>query len=65
MDYRHVLLSTLMGFLDSSVGKESASNTGDPGLIPGLERSTEEGIGYTLQYSWACLNLFIHNSLDR
>ena len=25
------------------------------GLIPGLGRSTEEGIGYPLQYSWASL----------
>ena len=36
----------------SSVGEESA---GDPGLIPGLGRSTGEGIGYPLQYSWASL----------
>ena len=28
--------SALMGFLDSSVGKESACNAGDPGWIPGL-----------------------------
>ena len=26
---------------------------GDPGLIPGLGRSTGEGIGDPLQYSWA------------
>ena len=44
-----------MGFLDSSVGKESACNAGDPGLIPGSGRSTREGIGYPLQYSWTCL----------
>ena len=44
-----------MGFPDSSVGKESACNAGDPSLIPGLERSTGEGIGYPLQYSWASL----------
>jgi len=25
----------------------------DPGLIPGSGRSTGEGIGYPLQYSWA------------
>ena len=25
----------------------------DPGSIPGLGRSTGEGIGYPLQYSWA------------
>ena len=43
------------GFSDSSVGKESACNAGDPGLIPGLGRSTGEGIGYPLQYSWASL----------
>ena len=29
-----------------SDGKESACNTGDPGLIPGLGRSPEEGNGY-------------------
>ena len=40
------------GFPDSSVGKESACNTGDPGSIPGLGRSSVEGIGYLLQYSW-------------
>ena len=35
--------------------QESACNAGDPGLIPGPGRSTEEGIGYPLQYSWAFL----------
>ena len=44
-----------MGFPDSSVGKESACNAGDPGLISGLGRSAGEGIGYPLQYSWASL----------
>ena len=43
------------GFSDSSVGKESACDTGDPSLIPGSGRSTGEGIGYPLQYSWASL----------
>ena len=43
------------GFPDSSVGKESACNAGDLGLIPGLGRSSGEGIGYPLQYSWASL----------
>ena len=42
-----------MGFPHSSVGKESACNAGDPGSIPGSGRSTGEGIGYPLQYSWA------------
>ena len=39
----------------SSVGKESACNAEDPGSIPGPRRSTGEGIGYPLQYSWASL----------
>ena len=44
-----------MGFPDSSVGKESACNTGDPCSIPGSGRSPGEGIGHPLQYSWASL----------
>ena len=44
-----------MGFPDSSIGKESTSNAGDPGLIPGSGKSTGAGIGYPLQYSWASL----------
>ena len=43
------------GLPDSSVGKESTYNAGDPGLIPGAGRSAGEGIGYALQYSWASL----------
>ena len=43
------------GFPYSSVGKESACNAGDPGLIPRLGRSAGEGIGHPLQYSWASL----------
>ena len=43
------------GFPDGSVGKESACNARDPGLIPGSGRSAGEGIGYPLQYSWASL----------
>ena len=42
-------------FPDSSVGKESTCNAGDPGLIPGSGRSAGEGIGYPLQYSWPSL----------
>ena len=45
----------LMDFPGSSAAKESTCNTGDPGSIPGLGRSTGEGIGYSLQYSWASL----------
>ena len=39
----------------SSVGRESACNAGDPGLIPGSGRSAGEGIGYPFQYSWSSL----------
>ena len=42
-------------FPDSSAGKESTCNAGDPDLIPGLGRSAGKGIGYPLQYSWASL----------
>ena len=35
--------------------KECACNAGDPGLIPGLERSVGEGIGYLIQYCLATL----------
>ena len=44
-----------LGFPDSSVGKESSCNAGDPGSIPGLGRSTGEGMSYPLQYSWTSL----------
>ena len=43
----------ISGIPHSSVGKESVWDAGDPGLTPGLGRSTGEGIGYPLQYSWA------------
>ena len=42
-------LRLAQGFPDSSVGKESACNAGDPGSIPGSGRSAGEGIGYPLQ----------------
>ena len=45
--------------LSGSDGKESACNTGAPGLVPGLGRSSGEGNGYPLQYS--CLG----NPMDR
>ena len=45
-------------FPDSSVGKESACNAGDPSLIPGLGRSPGEGKGYPFQYSG------LENSMD-
>ena len=40
-------------------GKESACNAGDPGLIPGSERSSGEGNGNTLQDSR------LENPMDR
>ena len=46
------------GFPGGSVGKESACNAGDLGLIPGLGRSPGEGKGYPLQYPG------LENSMD-
>ena len=48
-------IGSYQDFPDSSVGKESACNTGDPSLIPWSGRYAGEGIGYPLQYSWASL----------
>ena len=47
---------------NSSAGKEFAYNAGDPGLIPGLGRSLEEGIGYPFQYSGLenSMNCIVH-----
>ena len=44
-----------MGFSHSSAGKEFASNAEDPGSIPGLGRSSGNGVGYPLQDSWPSL----------
>ena len=49
------IVCSLKGFPDSSIGKESICNAGDPGSIPGSGRSAGEGRGYPLQYSWASL----------
>ena len=57
-DKKFLLLRDLRGFPDNSVGKESASNAGDPGSIPGSGRSAGEGKGYSLQYSG------LENSMD-
>ena len=48
-----------MGFSGSSAGRESVCNPRDPDLIPGLRRSSGEGVGYPLQHS--CLE----NPTDR
>jgi len=50
-----IALLPYTGFPDCSVDKQSACNAGVPGSIPGLGRSAGEGIGYSLQYSWASL----------
>ena len=42
-------------FPDSSAGKESSCNAGNPSWIPGFGKAAEEKIGYPLQYSWASL----------
>ena len=47
-----------LGFPGGSVGKESACNVGDLGLIPGLQRSPGEGNGYPLHY------FGLENSMD-
>ena len=48
-----------MGFLGDSVVKDPPANARDPGLIPGLGQSPEEGNGNPLQCS--CLG----NPMDR
>ena len=51
-----------MGFPCNSVGKESACSAGDPGWIPGLGRSLEEGNGNPLNpLQYPCLE----NLMDR
>ena len=42
-------------FPDSSVGKESTCNAGDPSSIPGPGKSAGETTSDPLQYSWASL----------
>ena len=39
-----------LGFFGSSAGKKSTCNAGDPSSVPGLGKSSEERIGYPLQY---------------
>ena len=51
-------LSRPMSFPGSSAGKTICLHAGEPSSMPGLGRSTGEGIGYLLQYS--CLE----NSMD-
>ena len=61
-----------LGFPGGSDGKESACHVEDLGSVPGLGRSSGEGIGYPLQYSclenpmdseawWATVHSIIKN----
>ena len=53
--FNEVAPGQCQGSPESSVGKESTCNAGDPGSIPGSGRSPGEGLGYSLQYTWASL----------
>ena len=53
------VLDIIMGFPDSSAGKESPCNARDLGWIPGLGRSPGDGKAYPLQY------FGLENSMDR
>ena len=48
-------LKTSWTSLVDQLVKKSICNAGNPGWIPGSGRSSAEGIGYLLQYSWAFL----------
>ena len=55
-------VDVFLGFPSGSMGKESVCNagdTGDAGLIPGWGRSSREGNGNPLQYS------YLGNPMDR
>jgi len=47
-----MLPNTYLNFPGGSDGKAFAYNAGDLGSIPGSGRSSEEGNGNPLQYSW-------------
>ena len=53
------LILSLWGFPGPSDSKESTFSARDLGLIPGLGRSSGEGDGNSLQYS------YLENSMDR
>ena len=57
--YHYLYILYIYGFPGGSDSKESACNTGNPGLIPGSGRSPGEGNGNPFQYS--CLE----NPMDR
>ena len=43
MDFNLFTFNSFLGFPDSSVGKKSACNARDPGLIPGWKDPLEKG----------------------
>ena len=49
----HHFKGALDHFPSSLAGKESTCNAGNPGLTPGLGRSSGEGIDYPFHCSWA------------
>ena len=51
----NIYIHIYIGFPNSSAGKESTCSAGDPSSIPGLGRSTGEGIDNPIQYSRASL----------
>ena len=56
IDYsRQISFIACPRFPQSSVGKEATCNVRDLSSIPGLGRSSGEGISYPFQYSWASL----------
>ena len=57
--FLYTMLIAMRGFPQSSVSKESACNAGYSGSIPGLGRSSGEGSGNPLQYS------YLENPMDR
>ena len=59
----HCFVFCILGFPNSSAGRESACNAGDPGLIPGSGSTLGQGIGDSLQYSWAPLVAQLVNNL--
>ena len=59
----------LLGFPGGSAGKESASNVGDLGSIPGLGRSLEKGTAtysslQAWKVSWTVYNPWGHKESD-
>ena len=48
--YKGAPIYGLPPYPDSSAGKESTCNAGDPSSIPGSGRSAREGTGYSLQF---------------